>query len=545
MRSGSADLESGPQDGGGSTVARYGIVSSGESGDMLAFRGTSTTGAPEAAGFAVREEAGFEARSEPAAAPRRVRRGWLVRRMLLAADLVALTAAFAVVEVVFRKSSLVGQVGAGVETVIFLCLLPVWVLAAKLYGLYDRDEESAIHSTADEVVSVFHLVTVGVWFFYATSWLVGLSRPDQAKLATFWFLALVSVAASRSAARTLARRQSAYVQNAVIIGAGEVGQLIGRKLLQHPEYHINLVGFVDAEPREKRRDLGDLPILGAPEQIAEIVDRNDVDRVIVAFSRDGHEEMLELLRTIRKDDLHIDLVPRLFEAVGANVGIHTLEGLPLVGLPASRISRSSRLLKRALDVLGSAVLLAFLAPMMLAIAALIRRDSPGPVFFRQTRLGIDLHEFTLLKFRTMHEGTDETPHREYIKQIMSSDALPGSNNLYKLERGDSITRVGRWLRKTSLDELPQLFNVLRGDMSLVGPRPLIPYEVEFFSPHHFERFLVPAGLTGLWQVEARAHSTFGEALDLDVAYARGWSLGLDLRLLLRTPLLIFRKRETG
>jgi lipopolysaccharide/colanic/teichoic acid biosynthesis glycosyltransferase len=154
-------------------------------------------------------------------------------------------------------------------------------------------------------------------------------------------------------------------------------------------------------------------------------------------------------------------------------------------------------------------------------------------------------KFTLLKFRTMYDGTDEAPHRDYIRQIMSPDALPGSNNLYKLERAEAVTRVGRWLRRTSLDELPQLFNVLRGDMSLVGPRPAIPYEVELFEHHHFERFLVPAGLTGLWQVEARAHSTFREALDLDVAYARGWSLGLDLRLLLRTPLLMLRKRETG
>jgi exopolysaccharide biosynthesis polyprenyl glycosylphosphotransferase len=331
----------------------------------------------------------------------------------------------------------------------------------------------------------------------------------------------------------------------VIIGAGQVGQLFGRKLLQHPEYRINLLGFIDGEPREKRRDLGDLPVLGTPEQIAEIVERYDVDRVIVAFSRDGHEQMLELLRTIRTRDVHIDLVPRLFEAVGANVGIHTLEGLPLVSLPAGRISRSSRFLKRGLDLIGSAMLLAVLAPLMLVIAFLIRRDSHGPVFFRQTRLGMDLHEFTLLKFRTMHEGTDETPHREYIRQIMRPDAVPGSNNLYKLDRRDSTTRIGRWLRKSSLDELPQLINVFLGEMSLVGPRPLIPYELELFSPHHFERFLVPAGLTGLWQVEARAHSTFGEALDLDVAYARGWSLGLDLRLLLRTPLLMFRKRETG
>jgi exopolysaccharide biosynthesis polyprenyl glycosylphosphotransferase len=539
--------------GDGTTVAWFGIVSSREGGDTLAFSATSTVGAPEAPALAPdAATAAFERFAVPEqektateTAPWRMRRGWLVRRMLLAADLLALTGAFAVVEAVFRKSGLVAHVGIGVETVIFLGLLPVWVLAAKLYGLYDRDEENATHSTADEVVSVFHLITAGVWLFYATSWLVGLWNPDQAKLATFWFLALVLVVVARSAARTLARRQSAYVQNALIVGAGEVGQLIGRKLLQHPEYRINLLGFVDSEPREQRLDLGDLPVLGSPQDIGELVRRERVDRVIVAFSRDGHEQMLDLVRAIRKHDVHVDLVPRLFEAVGANVGIHTLEGLPLVGLPSSRISRSSRLLKRSLDVLGSATLLGVCAPMMLLIAFLIRRDSPGPVFFRQTRLGIDLREFTLLKFRTMHEGTDEAPHREYIKQIMRSDALPGSNNLYKLERDDSTTRVGRWLRKTSLDELPQLINVLRGDMSLVGPRPLIPYELELFSPHHFERFLVPAGLTGLWQVEARAHSTFGEALDLDVAYARGWTLGLDLRLVLRTPLVMFRKRETG
>ena len=255
--------------------------------------------------------------------------------------------------------------------------------------------------------------------------------------------------------------------------------------------------------------------------------------------------MLDVVRTIGKHDVQIDLVPRLFEAVGAKVGVHTLEGLPLLGLPSNRISRSSRFLKRCLDVAGASVLLLALWPLLLVIAWRIRRDSPGPVLFRQTRLGMDLREFTLFKFRTMHDGTDDAPHREYIGQIMTPAALPGSNNLYKLDRRESVTKVGRWLRKTSLDELPQFLNVLRGDMSLVGPRPSIPYELELFAPHHFERFLVPAGLTGLWQVEARAHATFAEALDLDVAYARGWSLGLDLRLLLRTPLVIFRQRETG
>ena len=133
----------------------------------------------------------------------------------------------------------------------------------------------------------------------------------------------------------------------------------------------------------------------------------------------------------------------------------------------------------------------------------------------------------------------------FIRATMSSKAGVGPNGLYKLERTSAITTFGGWLRKTSLDELPQLINVLRGEMSLVGPRPCIPYEAEHFQPHHYERFLVPAGLTGLWQVTARARTTFGEALDMDVAYARGWSLGLDLKLLFRTPVELARKRTTA
>ncbi len=242
--------------------------------------------------------------------------------------------------------------------------------------------------------------------------------------------------------------------------------------------------------------------------------------------------------------MQIDLVPRLFEAVSPSAPVHSVEGLPLLGIAPTRIPRSSRLVKRSLDIVGAAFLLVLTGPLMLLIALLVRRGSPGPVFFRQERIGLDMRRFTLLKFRTMHDGTDDAPHREYLNHIASADASPGEGNLYKLDRSDVITPVGRWLRRTSVDELPQILNVLRGDMSLVGPRPAIPYELDLYAPHHFERFLVPAGLTGLWQVEARAHSSFGEALDLDVIYARSWSLGLDLRLLLRTPLLMLRKGET-
>jgi exopolysaccharide biosynthesis polyprenyl glycosylphosphotransferase len=477
------------------------------------------------------------------AQPRRMRRGWLVRRMLLAADVLGLAAAFALTELLFLGGA--DNLGTGRRALIFAATLPVWILAAKLYGLYDRDEERAVHSTADEVVTVFHLITVGAWGFVATSWFIGLAGPNQEKLTVFWLLAILSVITMRWLARTLARRHPAYVQNTVIIGAGDVGQLIARKLLQHPEYRINLLGFVDATPKEMRRDLPDARLIGAPESIADVVERQSVDRVIVAFSQDHHEPLLAAIRSLKEHDVQIDVVPRLFEAVSPTAPVHGVEGLPLVSIARARIPRSSQLMKRTVDIVGAALLLVLAAPLLFVMAVLVRRDSKGPVFFRQQRLGIDMRSFTVLKFRTMREGTDDGPHRDYLKKIMSADATPGTNNLYKLERAADVTPVGRWLRKTSIDELPQLFNVLKGDMSLVGPRPAIPYELELYEPHHFERFLVPAGLTGLWQVEARAHSTFGEALDLDVIYARSWSLGLDLRLLLRTPLLMFRNRDTG
>jgi exopolysaccharide biosynthesis polyprenyl glycosylphosphotransferase len=477
--------------------------------------------------------------------PRR-RRGWLVRRLLAAADVVGLTSAFLVTELAFSgRSPLIDRVSVGDELIVFFGTLPLWIVAAKLYGLYDKDEERPVHTTADELVTVFHLITVAVSLFYAFSWLTGLTSPDQAKLVTFWALGIACVTGARAIARAVARRQPSYIQNTIIVGAGDVGQLVGRKLLQHPEYGLNLVGFVDTEPKRARLDLGDLALLGDPNDLDAIIARDEIDRVIIAFSRESHEDLVEVVRALRDRNVQIDIVPRLFDVVNPGAAVHLIEGLPLVGLTPARLPRSSRLLKRCFDLVCASLLLAAAAPLMAVFALLIRRDSPGPVLFKQVRLGMDKRPFRLLKFRTMYVGTDEAPHREYVRNIMDPSAPPGAQLLYKLERPESVTRIGWWLRKTSLDELPQLLNVVRGDMSLVGPRPCLPYEVELFKPHHYERFLVPAGITGLWQVEARAHSTFGEALDLDVAYARGWSFGLDLRLLARTPILMFRMRGTS
>jgi len=467
------------------------------------------------------------------------RRGWLVRRFLLLADVVGLVLAFTVAELMFGRES-----DIELQTILFAAMLPAWIVLAKIYGLYDRDEQRTDHTTIDDVVGVFHFVTTGVWLSFLLRWVVAPGSPDIPKLFLFWLIALAFVTFGRSAARAWCHTRITYLQNALILGAGDVGQTIARKIVQHPEYGINLVGFVDAKPRERQRQVEHVAVLGGPERLPDIVRLFDIERVFVAFSNEPHETLFEWIRILRDLDVQIDIVPRLFEMIGPNVGIHMVEGLPVLGLPPARLARSSRWLKRGIDVVAAALGLLITAPLFLYIAIRVKRDSPGPVFFRQTRLGMNMREFTLLKFRTMKVETDEAPHREYIEAAMRSQIGPESDGLFKLTREDSVTKCGRWLRRTSLDELPQLINVLKGDMSLVGPRPCIPYETETFAPHHFERFLVPAGITGFWQVTARARTTFREALEMDVAYARSCSLGLDLTLMLRTLRHVFAQRGT-
>ena len=283
--------------------------------------------------------------------------------------------------------------------VFFLISLPGWVVAAKLYGLYDRDEERTDHSTTDDVVGVFHLVTVGVWILFAGAWLTDSPiRPDEDRA----LLGPRDPVHHRRprVGRGIVRRSASYVQNAVVVGGGHVGQLIARKYLLHPEYGIRLVGVVDDQPLEQRDELAGVE-LWRTDELLELVQERDIDRVVFAFSHDSHEQTLALIRGLRQLNVQIDLVPRLYEVLPPNVDVHSVEGLPLLSLRPVRISRSSRLVKRAIDLVGSSLLLLVTAPLFALFAWRIKHDSPGPVFFRQTRLGQDMKEFTALKFRTM------------------------------------------------------------------------------------------------------------------------------------------------
>jgi exopolysaccharide biosynthesis polyprenyl glycosylphosphotransferase len=464
-------------------------------------------------------------------------RGWLVRRMLLGADLVGLIAALALAEWLVNLHNSVGVLATQDEVFAFLLSLPAWVVIAKLYRLYDLDEERTDHSTADDFAGVFHMVTVCTWLFWALAYVTKVAHPTPPKLLIFWAAAIALVSTGRAGARSLARRNVAYVQNTVIVGAGDVGQLIARKLLNHPEYGVNLVGFVDAQPKAPRADLGHLALLGGTTRLPAIIRLFDVERVIIAFSNDSNEQTLELLRSLRGLDVQIDIVPRLFELVSPGVGIHTVEGIPLVGLPPVRLSRSSRLLKRSLDVAVTIPALVLLAPVFGVVAILIKLDSRGPVFFRQTRMGAADRSFRIFKFRTMVRDADARKAEvAHLNKHLRDGVEP---RMFKISCDPRITRVGRVLRRASLDELPQLINVLRGDMSLVGPRPLILDEDRFVEDWARQRLNLKPGITGLWQVLGRSDIPFEEMVRLDYVYVTTWSLAGDLRLLLRTPAVAF------
>lgn len=475
--------------------------------------------------------------------PNRHRRATVVRRALAVADLTALTIAFFASVLIFSHGTQVDSPRLGLWALIFLLSLPLWLVFAKTLDLYARDDSRADHSTADETLGVVNLVTLGTWVIFVTGWATNLSHPQLNRMVAFWAFALTLVLSGRVLARTLVRRMPAYIQRSVVLGAGHVGQLLARKIQQHPEYGIRLLGFVDENPRARRAEVANLPMLGGLRDLPDVVSRLGVDRVIVAFSGEEDERTMAMVRSLRDEEVIVDFVPRLYELVGPRADIHLIEGLPLVTVPPARLPRSSQLAKRLVDIICACVLLIITAPIFAVAAYKIRRESPGPVFFRQTRLGTNMRPFTVLKFRTMLVDTNDVEHRAYIKSIMTSDAALPASGVYKLSRDTQITPFGRLLRKTSLDELPQLINVLRGQMSIVGPRPCLEYEVQHFAPHHFDRFLVPQGITGLWQVTARANSTFVEALEIDVAYVRGWSLGLDIRLLFRTPFALLRQRK--
>jgi exopolysaccharide biosynthesis polyprenyl glycosylphosphotransferase len=476
-------------------------------------------------------------------------RGWIVRRLLVAADVVGLVMAFGLAELsIGRHEGAADRVGPLAELAAFMLTLPLWILVAHLLGLYDRDEERAGHSTVDDAAGVFVLLTVGAWLLIAGSWASGRADPHVPKLLVFWLAAIVLVSCLRSTARWLAKRFAGYLQNAVIVGAGDVGQLIGVKIRRHPEYGINLLGFVDKAPRFRREDLSKLTLLGGVRDLPTIVKQLDVGRVIVAFSGQDQGSLLEDLRPLSSHGVQVDIVPRFFDILGPGAKVHAIEGMPLIGLPPVRLPRSSRATKRMLDVTLGVIGLIVLAPLLVALAICIRLDSAGPVLYRHRRVGRHGKRIDVRKFRSMRQEFcrgdrygGERADAAFEQLLRDPVRRREFETSYKLHDDPRVTRIGAFLRRTSLDELPQLLDVLRGDLSLVGPRPVTQEEIERYGHLAEDLLNVKPGITGYWQINGRAALDYADRVRLEMAYVHQWSLKLDLAIMAKTPRAVVRK----
>ncbi|HNP84800.1 MAG: sugar transferase [Chloroflexi bacterium SZAS-1] len=351
----------------------------------------------------------------------------------------------------------------------------------------------------------------------------------------FVLLDLIALLLFYGAMRLFVRRRVGKPQaqsRILIAGAGRTGLRLANALMRQWNGVAPVVGFIDSDPALLNQELEGWPVLGTLSDAEQLIEQLGIDEIIITLPLEAHPQTVELVRQLQAAPVHIRLVPDFLDFAIMRANVHYLEGLPIVGLRVPAISDKARIMKRLFDIVLSALLLLLLWPFLLIIALLIRRDSPGPALYRAERVGENGRIFQMYKFRTMVQDA-ETRWEE-----VAFRRADGKLN-FKLPDDPRITRVGQWLRRTSLDELPQLLNVLKGDMSLVGPRPELPMVVrEEYEPWQWSRFTVPQGMTGWWQVHRRGFEHQHLCTADDLYYIQNYSLMLDIRILMRTVLVV-------
>jgi exopolysaccharide biosynthesis polyprenyl glycosylphosphotransferase len=365
------------------------------------------------------------------------------------------------------------------------------------------------------------------------------------RLLLFWALLFIVlfIGAARFFRRLLLNalyRRGTAVDRVLVVGGGETGRGLIRTLLARPDLGYAAIGYLDGGDDEDNIGIGRIPHLGTYSELdAILLAQQPLHTVFIALPGEMHAQHLQLLQICRKHEVRAKVIPDLLQLSLNRVEVTNMAGIPVLGIrdvtTFGHLSRSGQFLKRALD-LALIILLAIPALILMAIIGIaIKLDSPGPVIYIGDRVGRDGRLFKMYKFRSMIQGADE--QKEMLREHNEADGP-----LFKIRDDPRLTRVGRFIRRLSLDELPQVYNVLLGQMSLVGPRPPLPEEVRDYKPWHMQRLAVVGGLTGLWQVSGRSDLTFDELCLLDIYYIENWSLGLDLRILLQTiPHLLSRQ----
>jgi exopolysaccharide biosynthesis polyprenyl glycosylphosphotransferase len=401
--------------------------------------------------------------------------------------------------------------------------IPFVVVLARTFGLYERLGRGLGRSTMTDVPRLFELATLlALLASLVGDRLIWGGWTPQVTLG-FWLSLLVTLPAARAVARWLSAALAP--ERCLVIGDVERAPRVRRTIVGLSGGRSHLVGWVP---------LDQLTELDRREALAELVRSRHVEHVVIAPVVVDTADVIEVVRSLEDLDIRITLMPRLLELASATLAPDVIGAAAGLDVRRSGLSRSERWLKRAMDLCGAVLILIVLAPLLLAIAAVISATSRGGVLFRQQRVGRDGRPFSMLKFRTMVLDAEARK-----ADLQSRNQAEG---LFKLVDDPRVTRVGRFLRRTSLDELPQLFNVLRGHMSLVGPRPLIAEEDQTIAGWHRRRLRVRPGMSGVWQVMGSARVPLGEMVELDNLYVLSWSPWLDLKILVRTAAFVLARK---
>jgi exopolysaccharide biosynthesis polyprenyl glycosylphosphotransferase len=415
------------------------------------------------------------------------------------------------------------------------------VTLALFYGGRIPDERLRV-SAVDAAARVLGVISLSAMLMVAAGSITGIDHPATFAL-RLWLLAAVAVSVARIgllSCRRYALSHRAVAAPTLIVGAGVVGARLAMRLFADPGYGLRPVGFLDTDPMPTHDDARSplVPVLGGPNDLAEAIASTGARHVILAFTTEPDHLMVQKVRDCQALGIEVSLVPRMYEAINERAALDYVGGLPLLSLRRTDPRGWKFGIKHAFDRVIAAGALAALVPLLITIALAVRLTSSGPVLFRQRRVGRDGREFDVLKFRTMLEADSSR------RFVLPDGCAPGG-----VEGADRRTPIGRWLRGTSLDELPQLLNVLRGEMSLVGPRPERPEFVARFDEeidHYSDRHRVKSGITGWAQVNGlRGQTSIADRVEWDNYYIENWSLRFDLRVMVLTIAEVFRLRDTA
>nr|MBL7065430.1 undecaprenyl-phosphate glucose phosphotransferase [Anaerolineae bacterium] len=388
----------------------------------------------------------------------------------------------------------------------------------------------------DQVYRVINATAKSVVVMLAITFAIQPRQYSRLLLIEAGIIAIILLAVSRMVQNMILgwlRSRGIGMVRLIIVGAGEVGRTVMRTIVARPELGYQIVGFVDDNPQKGQTDIGRFKALGPVNNLAQMIEKEAVDEVIVTLPWMYHRKIMAIVRECERRQVSAHIVPDLFQMSLSHVDVDDLGGVPLISVREVGFGQGALLVKRGMDIFGALVGLTLGAPLLALIALVTRINSPGPIVFRQTRVGAGGKTFECYKFRSMYEGAEA--ELEQLRELNEADGP-----LFKIRDDPRLTRMGRFLRHTSLDELPQLWNVLRGEMSLVGPRPPLPVEVSRYMEWHNKRLEVRPGMTGLWQVSGRSLLSFDDGVLLDIYYIENWSLWLDFKILLRTiPEVLF------